>query len=577
MKKLGIFSIGTRGITDQGDIKRVILVNWLCVITASAIGTIGGLLCYYFQWQPFIVLAFSIEFLVNASVLVFNYYKKYKTAAIILYYLQCVSIIYYSVLFGRLLRLDIVLVLLFAVVYLIFKEKKLRKWGVFAAFIDFIIIEGLYYKNPFQLPIHLDYTVTYMIQLLVIFVITGIIVRVSMPYVQSNDTNEELKRANHLIRIFVAQITHELRTPLDSIHHVSQLLRKELKKDASMRKIDPLVEIGWTVSSTARNIVNNVLDLAEIEAGKTPVIIREAFKVRPLFERILEVHRIIAERTKMQLILHIDPDTPAIIFGDPLNINQVVTNLLSNAIKYGSDKAPIVINVSAPGEAPRNFWEITVSNHGEGIHPSRIHEIFELFVTSRSGRIQGSGLGLYIVKTKVELMGGLVRVESQPQGETTFSIILPLQEGKVRDLPDGAGSDLDTGDLEKINLLVAEDDKLTSFLLSRFLEDIGCSFTIVKNGRELLDIAEKKCQDDCPDIIMLDCHMPVLNGVETIRLLKQNAALRHIPIIVTTGDLYSESLDEMLSAGANTYVKKPIDHNALKKTILLYRKKLPQN
>lgn len=575
MKKIKFLSIGTQGLSEQGDINRVILVNALCIITASAILVIGGLLCFYFNWQPFIVLSFSVEFILNASVLAFNYYKKHKTAAMVVYFLQCASIIYYSVLLGRLLRLDIVLILLFAIVYLIFKDKKLRRWGAIFAFVDFVVIELLYYKNPFQVQIHLSYTDAWLIQLLVICVITGIIVLVSMPYVRSNDTNEELKRANHLIKIFVAQITHELRTPLDSIHHVSQLLRKELKKDPSMRKIEPLVEIGWTVSSTARSIVNNVLDLAEIEAGKTPVTIREAFKVKPFFERILEVHRVIAERAKMQLELRIDAGMPAVIFGDPLNINQVLTNLLANAIKYGSDRSPIVVTVGA--DAQKTFWELSVSNHGEGIPPSRIKDIFDLFVTSRTGHIQGSGLGLYIVKTKVELMGGLVRVESQPKDKTVFSVILPLQEGKLRDLPDGAGLDMETGALDKINVLVAEDDKLTSFLLSRFLEDIGCSFTIVKNGRELLDIAEKKCQDECPDIIMLDCHMPVLNGVETIRLLKQNPALRHVPIIVTTGDLYSANLDEMLSAGANTYIKKPIDHNALKKTIILYMKKLPQN
>ena len=573
MKRIKFFSIGTQGLADQGDVDRVILVNWLCAITASAILAIGGLICYYFNWRPSLVIAFSVEFLLNASVIVFNYYKRHRVAAMVIYYLQCVSIVYYSILLGRLLRLDIVLILLFAIVYLIFKEKRLRQWGAFIAFVDFVIIELLYYKNPFQVPIHLTYTFTYWIQLLVIFTITGIIILVSMPYVRSNDTNEELKRANRLIKIFVAQITHELRTPLDSIHHVSQLLRKEVKKDPSLEKIETLVEIGWTVSSTARNIVNNVLDLAEIEAGKTPVTVKEAFRVKPFFEKILEVHRIIAERAKMNLELTFDPKMPAILFGDPLNINQVLTNLLSNAIKYGAENSPIGITVTAQ----ENFWEIKVANHGDGIPPSSIKEVFDLFVTSRTGHVQGSGLGLYIVKTKVELMGGLVRVQSQPQGDTVFSIVLPLHEGKSRDLPSGAGTDLDTDDLEKIKVLVAEDDKLTSFLLSRFLEDIGCLFTIVPNGRELLDIAEKKCQDDCPDIIMLDCHMPVLGGVETIRLLKQNPALRHVPIIIATGDIYSQKLDEMLSAGANTYIKKPIDHNALKKAILLHMKKLPQN
>lgn len=573
MKRFELRSVGTSGLVDQGDINRIRLVNSLCLITASAILIIGGLLCYYWDWKPFLLIPFSTEFILNASVLGFNYYRKHRIAAIVLYYVQCVAIIYYSVLLGRLLRLDIVLILLFAVVYLIFKDKKLRRWGAAAAFIDFVIIEALYYKNPFQVPIHLTDTVTYVIQLMVILTITGIIVLVSMPYVRSNDTNEELKRANHLIKIFVAQITHELRTPLDSIHHVSQLLRREIKKDTSIKTIEPLVDISWTVSSTARNIVNNVLDLAEIEAGKVPTTIREAFKVRPFFQKIMEVHQIIAQRAQMHLELNIDPNMPAVIFGDPLNINQVLTNLLANAVKYGADEHPIIIEINNQ----RSFWEIRVTNHGDGIPPSKLEAIFDPFVTTRTGHIQGSGLGLYIVKAKVTLMGGLIRVESQPNRQTTFTIILPLQEGRLKDLPDGAGADPESGDLAKIHVLVAEDDKLTSFLLSRFLEDMGCTCTMVRNGRELLDIIEKKCQDESPDIIVLDCHMPVLSGVETIRLVKRNPALRHIPIIVTTGDLYSETLDNMLSAGANTYLKKPIDHNALRKTITLYLKKLPQN
>jgi CheY-like chemotaxis protein len=106
---------------------------------------------------------------------------------------------------------------------------------------------------------------------------------------------------------------------------------------------------------------------------------------------------------------------------------------------------------------------------------------------------------------------------------------------------------------------------------------MGCAYTLVANGRELLEVIERKCREECPDIIILDCHMPELDGLETIRILKTNPALAHIPIIVTTGDIYSPTLDNMLAAGANTYLKKPIDHNALRKTIQLYLRKLPQN
>jgi signal transduction histidine kinase/CheY-like chemotaxis protein len=534
---------------------------------------VGGMLSYYFHWRSSLLVPFICEFFVNASVLYFNARKWHKAAAAVLYFLQCVMIIYLSAIIGSVLRLDLVLVLLFAVTYLIFKDKRWRKAAAIGALLDFIVIETLYYRNPFQLPIQLEPGVIYFLQLLVVSIITSIIVLVSAPYVRSNDTNEDLKRANHLIKIFVAQITHELRTPLDTIHHVTQLLRSETKKDPAFKKIEPLVDIGWTVSSTARNIVNNVLDMAQIEAGKMTATVYEAFRVRPFFENIIEVHRIIAQNVKMRLELKIEPDMPAVIFGDPLNINQTLTNLLANAFKYGFTEHPVLVEVSRQ----LHTWQIKVSNYSEGIAPDRLESIFDPFVTTGNGHIQGSGLGLYIVRTKVNMMGGSVRVESQKLGRTTFSVELPLKEGKYKDIPDGAGVDLETADLQRVNVLVAEDDKLISYLFARFLEEMGCAYTLVSNGRELLEVIERKCREECPDIIILDCHMPELDGLETIRILKTNPALAHIPIIVTTGDIYSPTLDNMLAAGANTYLKKPIDHNALRKTIQLYLRKLPQN
>jgi signal transduction histidine kinase/CheY-like chemotaxis protein len=573
MKPPKFLYIGSSGLSDPGEIDRVFLVNIMCSITAGSILLIGGMLSYNFDWRPSLLFPFIGEFILNASVFYFNARKRHKTAAAVLYFLQCIMIVYISAIVGSVLRLDIVIVLLFAVTFLIFKDKRWRRAAAIGAILDFIVIEALYYKNPFQIPMHLKPGAVYLTQLLVVLVISIIIVVVSGPYVKSKDTNEDLKRANHLIKIFVAQITHELRTPLDTIHHVTQLLRSETKKDPLLKKIEPLVDIGWTVSSTARNIVNNVLDMAQIEAGKMTATVYEAFRVRPFFENIVEVHRVIAQNVKMRLELNIDPEMPAVIFGDPLNINQILTNLLANAFKYGFSEHPVLVEVSRQ----LYTWEIKVSNYSEGIPQDRQDAIFDPFVTTGNGHIQGSGLGLFIVRTKVSMMGGSIRVESQKLGKTTFSVLLPLQEGKFKDIPDGPGADLETADLAKVNVLVAEDDKLISYLIARFLEEMGCAYTLVSNGRELLEAAQRKCREECPDIIILDCHMPELDGLETIRLLKQDPALKNIPVIVTTGDIYSPTLDNMLAAGANTYLKKPIDHNALRKTIQLYLRKLPQN
>jgi len=508
MKQFRLFQIGTAGVSDEADRNRIILVNTLCVVTGCSIIGVGATICACFSWKPLLVIPFVLEFILNASVLLFNHRRKPVTAAIILYFLQSVMIIYLSAVLGKLLRLDIVIVLLFAITFLLFKTKNLRTLGIAAALLDLIIIEVLYYRNPFELPINLPYNTVYIIQMSVIVIMTLITILISAPYVKSNDTNEELKRANHLIKIFVAQITHELRTPLDNIHHVTQLLRGEVRRDPNLNKIKPLADIGWTVSSNARNIVNNVLQLAEIEAGKSITIVNEAFKVRPFFEKIMEIFVIMARREDMKIHLEISDNMPEVIYGDPLAITQIVTNLLSNAIKYGERRTTIKMTIS--NNTPN--WQMQVTNYGAGISVDRAHSVFDPFVTNSKGHIQGSGLGLYIVKSKVEAMGGAVRYESEADSLTKFTVALPLREGKLRDLPDPAGTDPEIGDLQKVYVLAAEDDKLTvarARKIQRFFSQpftVGEQFTglkgeyvkvedTIKGFREIL---EGKC-DDMPE------------------------------------------------------------------------------
>jgi len=573
MKVLKLLSIGTSGIDDQEAVNRIVLVNAISFVVSISIAIIGSAISFFLNWKLSVVIPLIIEFVINWAVVVLNHYRKHRAASLILYFLQCTAITYFGFLLIRLFHLEFVIILLIAIIYLIFKEAALRRIALFGALSVLVVLEVYYYHvDAHPIPVT-NYTETFLIRILLVISIICITIIVSRPYVESNDMKYELQRANHLIKIFVAQLTHELRTPLDSIHHVTQLLKNEVQKDVTLKKIKALVDIGYTVSSNARNIVNNVLDMAEIEAGKMPPIVNEAFKVIPLFEKILEVHKIIARREEMKLTLHVDANMPEVIFGDPLILNHILNNLLTNAFKYGAKGKVVNLEVKRDG----HNWQLKVSNSGPGIPPERIKFIFDPFVTGRTGHIQGSGLGLYIVKTKVGLLGGSIHVESQPGEYTRFTLLIPLREGKLRDLPDGPGSDVDGSDLTKANIWVAEDDKLTSFLFSRFLKDMGCSYTMVKNGKELLEAIQTKCPDDCPDIIILDCNMPVLNGEATIRELKKAPGLSHIPIIITTGDLYSNTIEKMMAAGANTYLKKPIDHIALQKTISLYLKKLPQN
>ncbi|HWB94449.1 MAG TPA: hybrid sensor histidine kinase/response regulator [Puia sp.] len=567
-----VLSIGSAALKDEESINRVKTVNKICLIVAGAVLVIGTVMYIYLHGQRNVIVPLAIEFVLNACVLWLNHTRKHTSASICLYLVQCFFITYFGIQLVQLFHLEYVIILLYAVIFLIFTERVLRILAFVAATTVFVLLEIAYYKNGYAHLTFISYDATFLINILVVCSIIIITSVVCVPYVKSNDLKYEVQRVNKLIKLFAAQLTHELRAALDNIHYVAQLLRGAVRKDAGLRKIEPLVDAAWSVSSNAIAIVNNVLDMTDIEAGKSSAIVNEAFRVQGYFDKILEVHKIIARRERIGLELNIDPDMPEVIISDPLTINQILTNLLTNAFKYGARQSLVRVAIKK-----REFqWQLTVSNFGPGIPPEKIGSIFELFYTGKTGHIQGSGLGLYIVKTKVHAMGGQITVDSKQNGLTTFAVTLPLREGKLRDLPDLTGSDPETADFHRAHILVAEDNKLTVFLLSQFLRDMGCSFTIVGDGLQLLD-AIKKCPDQSPDIILLDCHMPNMNGEETIRQLKENPFLAHIPIIVTTGDIFTNNIEKMLEAGASTYLKKPIDHLALRKAISLYLKKLPQN
>ncbi len=146
-------------------------------------------------------------------------------------------------------------------------------------------------------------------------------------------------------------------------------------------------------------------------------------------------------------------------------------------------------------------------------------------------------------------------------------------EAKKIDLVKENKTEKDGTEWSNIRVLVAEDNKFTAFLLSNLLKNLGVTFSIVNNGQELLKAAQEKYPDECPDIIILDANMPVLNGEQTIKRLKRIPDLSNIPIIITTGDIYSDKLDKMLAAGADTYLRKPIDYQSLQNAIETWSKK----
>lgn len=550
---------GTDGVTDEETMNRIKIVNTICVAVGVSILIIGPTISYVLNWKLSVLIPLIVEFAINSTVLIFNYYKKHLTASLVLYFLQVVAIGYFGFSLAHLLHLEFVIVLLIAIIYLIFKEKKIRITALVAALTDLVVLEAFYYYNGRQPAIIVSYDVAFFIHALVVCAIISITMLVSIPYVKGNDLSYDLKKANHIIKIFVAQITHELRTPLNALHQIGQLLEKRIHKGESINESGELIEMSLGASSSMRNIINNVLDMAEIESGRTETYSRESFIVKDFFTKMVEWHRLIAQMDNINIKLSIE-GMPVVIVSDPLCLGQITTNLLANAIKYGNKDGTVTLKIRGNDDK----WTLQVINQGPGIPAEKLISIFEPYTTSKNSYIEGTGLGLYIVKNKVATLHGVLKVESEPYRNTVFTVTFPLIIGKLKYVSEERGAMEEIpADLHNVNVLLADDHKLSAMVLTDNLQLLGCKVEAVGNGLELLCAAEKHA----PDIIILDCHMPVMDGLETVLQLKKNILLRNIPIIIATGDLFSESLEMILSAGADTYVEKPVDIKTLQKII----------
>ncbi|MGX5818198.1 ATP-binding response regulator [Chitinophaga lutea] len=545
---------GTQGVKEEDAVARIVMVNRLSLAFGVVILIIAPVMLYYLKSPASIAVAITAEFIINCGVIWLNHRQRHTAAALVLYFLQCIAIVYFGFLLGKLLQLQFTIVFLLSIIYLIFREANLRRIAFVSALVVLGLLEASYYFNDADSVIPISYNTAYTIHLLVVLAVLYIIIVVSKPYIRSNDINAALKRANDFKRVFVYQVIHEMRTPLNAIFGVAQLLKKEVRRDPALKSVEGLTDQLLAASNNARSIVNDVMDMALIESGQMETIHDNVFHLQPFFANTVELNRVVALSRQMKIHLRID-DMPPIIHGDSLKLIQITTNLLANAIKYGEKGSTIELRIHGLGDT----WQLAVSNSGANISPEKLATIFDPFVTDKHNKqTEGTGLGLYIVKNKVEAMGGSVGAASPAGGDTVFTVTLPLRAGTVDEIPEEEKTPEIT-DLHEAEVYIAEDNELSATLLSRLLRQTGCRVTVAVNGLELLQQVEKKQ----PDIIILDYHMDVMNGEETLQYLKEDPMLRHIPVIVATGDAFIESREALEAAGADAFIEKPIDHKRL--------------
>ena len=381
----------------------------------------------------------------------------------------------------------------------------------------------------------------------------------------------EAKKANVAKTEFLQRMSHDIRTPINGIRgmvEVGDYYKDDLAKQAECRK-----KI-WEASGFLLELVNEVLDMGKLESEE--VILEErSFNFFELFKEIRMVIEKQAKERGIEIIVHKYNVVHENLIGSPLHVKRVVMNILTNAIKYNKDNGKIFIEVDETQEDDnRVIVRFRCEDTGIGMSESFQKKIYEPFAQEKAGArtvYGGTGLGMPITKSLVEKMGGTISFESEENAGTTFYIEIPFQIDHNKQCEEHEKKEIKEASIKGVNVLLAEDNELNMEIAEFVLESAGANVIKAFNGKEAVEIFKESKPGEI-NIILMDVMMPVMNGLEATRYIrwsnKENA--RDIPIIAMTANAFTEDRRQVLEAGMNEHLAKPLESEVLIEMIANY-------
>ena len=391
---------------------------------------------------------------------------------------------------------------------------------------------------------------------------------------------QSAERASKAKTDFLANMSHDIRTPMNAIIGITTLMKNELHQP------EKLAEHLGKLESSGRlllGIINDILDMSRIESGKTTLNV-EPMHLPQQIDQLSTMIRAQANEKAQTFTVstHLRHEN---LLADPTRLNQVLMNILSNAVKYTPRGGHIRFEVE---ELPRNEhyakYQFTVQDDGIGMSEAYQKTLFDPFTReekSGTNKVQGTGLGMAITKNIVDLMGGSISVESATGKGTRFEVVLefPIDTAadavpKEQALPEEEAA----SPLSGMNFLCAEDNAINAEILEMLLEANGASCTICSNGQEIVD-AFANVKPGEYDMILMDVQMPVMDGLEAARRIRssENPLGRVIPILAMTANAFLEDMQKSKEAGMDAHLSKPVDIAALEQTVKRFRVTPPEN
>jgi len=370
--------------------------------------------------------------------------------------------------------------------------------------------------------------------------------------------------ANRAKSQFLAGMSHELRTPLNAVLGYAQLLIMEGGlTERQARGLDTIHQSGQHLLA----LINDILDLARIEAGRTELN-HEPVNVGGLLQGVVDLMRVKTDEKQLAFMFEAGAGLPQAVLADERRLRQVLLNLLGNAIKF-TDEGTVTLRASAEPRGPEQvLLRLDVEDTGVGMHPDDMDRIFEPFeqVGEPRHRSGGTGLGLAITRALVHDMGGQVQVSSEFGHGSRFRVELPLPVAQATHTaqaapPAAAGVMRYAGPARRV--LVVDDVAANRALMCDFLTNVGFDVAQVDDGSDLLAAARRFR----PDLIVMDSVMPPVDGVEATRRLRQDAELGGVPVIAVSASATAEHRAACLQAGVNVFLTKPVSLEALREHI----------
>ncbi len=379
------------------------------------------------------------------------------------------------------------------------------------------------------------------------------------------NANEAIKQKQN----FISNVSHDIRTPMDSIIGFTELAKKNI--DNPEKLADSLAKIS-RASKHLLNLVNEVLDTSKIESGKIQIE-EDLGSLHSVIDDIIQIMQHDIEKKNLTIETDYSMLDDDVLSFDKVRLNQILLNLFSNAVKYSYEGGKIyisIIQLSSDDES-KIINEFHIRDEGCGMTPEFMEHVFEPFMRDRAAsyKVEGTGLGLTIAKSLTEILGGTVEVNSELGKGTEFTVTLPLSIPSLTEIEED--QETSVYDFTGRRILVVDDNDLNREIIVDSLSEEGFAVDEAIDG----SFAIEKLRDSEPgyyELIIMDLQMPVMDGYETAKIIRKfkEKEVAEIPIIAITAEAFPENKSRAFNAGVNAYLVKPVELPALLKVLMLF-------